>query len=305
MKRTTRFNMLGMISGAAAALAGAGALTAMPSTVQAQALSADPIASALKRQTLARLMTRVTVELNESRLEDVVSFIESLTDTDLEPLWLDDRTGVGLDPDALITVNVKDQTALSFIEVILEKADRTSGFGESTWQFTKTGAFEFGPKERLNRRTALVIYDITDLLTEVPNYDNAPDFDLNTIFQQGGQTGGGGGGQSPFGNTNQDIDRVDREELAQEIIDLIITIVEPEEWVDNGGEASSIRHYRGSLIVRAPDYVHRQLVGYPWWPSQFQSIRNINGRRYVSLNVDTSIGDVDFTNAMRQFAVGP
>lgn len=293
------------IAAAAGLLAAVGAVSVPAVPAAAQAFDADPVSTKLKQQTLARLMQRVTVDLTDARLEDVVTFIESVTNTDLEPLWLDDRTGVGLDPEMLISVKVDEQTALTLIEQVLERADRQGGFGESTWQFTKTGAFEFGPKERLNRRTELVIYDITDMLTEAPDYDNAPEFDLNTIFQQGGQTGGGGGGASPFGNTNQDIDRIDREEKVQDIIDLIVTLVEPEQWLDNGGEAGSIRHYRGSLIVRAPDYIHRQLVGYPWWPAEFQSVRTVNGRRYVTLSAPTSLGTVDFINTMRVFAAGP
>ena len=206
-------------------------------------------------------------------------------------------------PEALITVKVKNQTALALIEAVLEQADRESGLSESTWQFTKAGAFEFGPKERLNRRTELVVYDITDMLTEVPNYDNAPEFDLNTIFQQGGQTGGGGGGgQSPFGQGQQDVDRADREELANEIVDLVVSLVEPDQWVDNGGEAGTIRHFRGSLLVRAPDYVHRQLVGYSWWPSRFQAVRSVEGRRYVTMSAPAAIGSADFERTVRTFA---
>ncbi len=285
---------------------GATAMGFATTSASAQAFDEDPAATVLKRQTLARLMQRVTVDLQEQRLEDVVQFIETVTQTDLEPLWLDDRSGIGLDPDALITVSVKEVTALTLLERVLEKADAATGFDGSTWQFTKTGAFEFGPKERLNKRTHLVIYDITDMLTEVPNYDNAPDFDLNTIFQQGGQTGGGGGGASPFGGGQQDVDRETMEEKAQEVIDLIVTVVEPEQWLDNGGEAASVRYFRGSLIVRAPDYVHRQLVGYPWWPARFQRTKVVEGRRYVTLNADTAIGTVDFDETVRAFAVtGP
>jgi hypothetical protein len=287
-------------------LGGLVAVSAVAPPAVAQDFDADPVATQLKRQTLARLMKRVTIELEDQRLEDVITFIETFTQTDLDPLWFNDRTNSGLDPDTFITVSVKNVTALSLLEQVLEKADRNSGVDESTWQFTKSGAFEFGPKERLNRRDRLVIYDITDLLTEVPNYDNAPDFDLNTIFQQGGQTGGGGGGASPFQGGQQDVDRQDREEKAQEVVDLIVTTVEPEQGLDNGGEAATVRYFRGSLIVRAPDYVHRQLVGYPWWPARFQRARVVEGRRYVTLNADTAIGTVDFDDTVRAFAVtGP
>ena len=56
-------------------------------------------------------------------------------------------------------------------------------------------------------------------------------------------------------------------------------------------EGGTIRYYNGSLLVNAPDYMHRQIAGYPYWPSY--TSRVVKGRRYVSLNMDTSIGTVD------------
>lgn len=47
--------------------------------------------------------------------------------------------------------------------------------------------------EALRKRTVTVIYDIRDLLFEVPMFDNAPDFNINAAFSSGGGGGGGGG----------------------------------------------------------------------------------------------------------------
>ena len=57
------------------------------------------------------------------------------------------------------------------------------------------------------------------------------------------------------------------EDEAQTIINLIIQFVEPDQWRDNGGDGGSITFYQGALLVRAPDYMHRQLVGYSFWPT--------------------------------------
>jgi hypothetical protein len=72
---------------------------------------------------------------------------------------------------------------------------------------------------------------------------------------------------------------------------LITQLVEQEEWVDNGGEGGTIRYYNGNLLVNAPDYMHRQINGYSYWPSY--TARRVGGQRYVSLNMDSSIGTVD------------
>jgi hypothetical protein len=45
---------------------------------------------------------------------------------------------------------------------------------------------------------------------------------------------------------------------ADELIDVITQIVEPEQWERNGGSAATIRLDRDRmLIIRAPGYIHR------------------------------------------------
>lgn len=278
-------------AGAPAAVTGVGMTIAVP-TASAQFNDEDPHVVLLKRQTLARLMRPVTVELSEHRLEDVVQFIGDVTQADITPLWISDRNPVGLDPETQVTLTARDVTALQLLEMVLDKISGDADYDAATWQFTKYGGFEFGPKERLNRRKRVEMYDINDMLMDVPDYDNAPEFDLNTVFQLGGQQGGGGGGASPFQDQGTDIDRRDRQDKIDDITELLITTVETEQWVDNGGEAATFREIRGSLFVNAPDYVHRQINGYPWWPSRYQKANSRNGRRYVSLD-----GSYDFAES--------
>ncbi|USN99083.1 MAG: hypothetical protein H6810_13185 [Phycisphaeraceae bacterium] len=278
-------------------LLAAGVAIATP-TASAQFGEDDAQTIAMKRETLARMMKPITVELKDHRLEDVVRFIADVTQADLTPLWMDDRNPVGLDKETLVTLNAKNVTALQFLEMVLEKLNPDSTLDASTWQFTNYGSFEFGPKERLNKHRRVEMYDIADLLMDVPDYDNAPDFDLNTVFQLGGQQGGGGGSQSPFQDNGSDITRRTHDEKVQDVTDLLITTVEPEQWVDNGGEAATFREIRGSLFINAPDYVHRQIGGYPWWPSRYQRVGTKNGRRYVSLGATP-----EFANAQIESAV--
>ncbi|MDZ4754640.1 MAG: hypothetical protein SGJ11_09100, partial [Phycisphaerae bacterium] len=49
-----------------------------------------------------------------------------------------------------------------------------------------------------------------------------------------------------------------------ELVNIILETVEPEAWTANAGDWASIRYYQGVLIVRAPDWIHRQLGGYPF-----------------------------------------
>jgi hypothetical protein len=101
----------------------------------------------------------------------------------------------------------------------------------------------------------------------IPDFPNVPALDIDSVLQQGG--GGGGGGQSPFEQNQEDDNRVREtdEEAAQRIIDLITDDIEPDQWQDNGGDGASVRFYKGTLLIRAPDYIHRQIVEPPFMRS--------------------------------------
>lgn len=249
-----------------------------------------------KRQTISKMLRPVSIKFEDHRLEDVMSFIQQLTGADMEIMWLDDNSPDGLDKESTVTVEVKDVTALVLLEKVLAKASADALAGGNGWQMSDTGAIQIGPKARLNSYRRVEIYDINDLLLEVPDYDNAPEFDLSQVLQQSGGGGGGGGGQSPFQNADQedDEDRVPKSERAEELRTLITELVEFEQWVDNGGDAASIRYWQGSFIVNAPDYVHRQLGGYSWWPARrAASAAAMRERRYVTLDGTFENAEID------------
>ncbi len=248
-----------------------------------------------ERDTLAKFARPLTVEFKESRLEDVIKFMTEVTGADLEPMWQDDRNSTGLNKDMLITLNAKGTNALKVLEKILQKASEKGDLLENTWQMSDTGAMQIGPKERLNAFKRLEIYDINDLLVELPRYDQAPEFDLQSVLQSSGQ-GGGGSSQSPFRDTQSGRNQnpgLSREDKGKNVIDIITGLIETEQWSDNGGTGGTIRYYQGTLMVNAPDYMHRQINGYDYWPAGSQSATVVNGRRWVSLNLDTAVSTLD------------
>ncbi|MSR18495.1 MAG: hypothetical protein EXS00_04885 [Phycisphaerales bacterium] len=80
--------------------------------------------------------------------------------------------------------------------------------------------------------------------------------------------------------------------------------MEPEQWEDNGGGPCTIRYYEGVLIVRAPDFVHRGLVGYPFEPRRTETETETAGR-YVDFTGNIAmIQNVGFTPVPVTGAVG-
>lgn len=247
-----------------------------------------------QRDTLARMMQTADADFTDARLEDVMTYIVDASGADMDIFWMDDRSGVGLDKDQTISVKAKNITMLRFLEIVLERASSDfSGAGGNTWQMSESGAMQVGPKERLNKFRRVELYPVRDLLVDVPNYGElAPSIDLQQALQQGGQQGGGGG-QSVFSGSNNDQDVPGRsiDDKAEELRQILMELVEPEQWKDNGGDGATIRFYQNSFLVNAPDYIHRGLNGYSYWPNATTRVVQGEGRqrRYVTLSVDNSI----------------
>ena len=240
-----------------------------------------------ERVTLSRMMTPITATFENQPLQDVMDYIARVTGAELEVFWLDQRTGTGLDPEALVSISVERTPAITMLERVLAKVQDDFG-GGNNWQMAEWGAMQVGPTSRLNRFNRVEIYDINDLLLVLPEYPEVPQIDL----QQALQSGQGGGGQSPFGGDEGDNDLDERpiEERAEDIISLIEDLVEPDHWIEN--QRASIRYFKGTIIVRAPDYVHRGIVGYTYWPTR-RLTAVIEGRRYVTKGVDTGASTID------------
>ncbi|MEM9560507.1 MAG: hypothetical protein AAF995_09385 [Planctomycetota bacterium] len=235
------------------------------------------------RNVLLLLSRPLTVNLDDQRVEDIFGYIAETTGVPLEIHYLSDTLDSGIDPDWRVTMNITGVPALLLIERLIDKANRElDPISRYEWQFAGEGRFEIGPLEQLNRRPKVELYDVRDMLFVIPNFDEAPEFDLSSVLQ----SGQGGGGQSPFsGNSDTDVDVAPESERAQTIMDLITTLIEPEEWSVNGGDAASIRYFQGSLVVSGPDYIHRKLAGYPFWPS---SLTRVGGREGIRLLPATS-----------------
>lgn len=254
-----------VLQGIAAGGIALGGIHAIESSASAQpggtvdSRQADP-----RIRTMTAIMQRITVDLDGVSLEEFVRFIETVADITIEPYWENDRTDIGLVRDSEVSVSVDEVPIINLIERVLRNVTRGE-FEEATWQLSPYGELEIGHKSRLNANKTRRVYYILDLLVELPDFNNAPDLSLDQIL--GGQTGGG----SPFDDSDDDEgwpnDRTEVRERAEDLMRLIEEHIEPDQWGDSRGPRMAF--FRNSLIVTAPDYIHRQLGGYPFIPSSY------------------------------------
>ncbi|MFK7884302.1 MAG: hypothetical protein AB8F26_09010 [Phycisphaerales bacterium] len=244
----------------------------------------EPWVRKAKIANLRALSKRITLDVTDQPVEDIFRFISDVTSADIEPIYLDDSRFDGIDPETTITIRANNIPALTVLERVLARTEAAeqpaSGY---TWQFTDTGSIEIGPKSELNSQQIVELYDIAELLFVVPRFENAPQFDLGSALQ----SGQGGGGSSPFQGGQNDDDDVEFEDRVQRLVDLIQANIEPDEWTALGGNGASLTTFSTSLVITAPDYIHRQINGYDFWPSRLQQTRRVNGRTELRILPDT------------------
>ena len=202
----------------------------------------------------------LTVELEKESATKVMGTFEDNLGILMNIYWKTDERA-GLDPETTITLSLKNQPAIIVLERIIAQIDPE---GNSTWQL-RHGSLEVGLKSQLASRgkQRLETYYIRDLLFTIRNF-GAPDLDTST--GSGGGNGGQGGGIG--GGTSEP----KQEDEIEQIIELIVKFVEPTLWEQNGGECS-ITNYKKTLLIRAPDFMHRQINGYSYLASQPERVR--------------------------------
>lgn len=172
----------------------------------------------------------------------------------------------GFDSEAQINLRLQRVPAHTVLKLILGQfsPDEELIVEPSPWYI------EIMTREQALHRSEVRIYDISDLLHFVPNFDDTPSFDLqaalsNTSSGGGGRGGRGGRGSNGgglFGDSSRQEKREPRiagAERAEALIQSIRQTIEPEIWQAHGGQYASIRYYHRRLIVNAPPFVHRQI----------------------------------------------
>jgi hypothetical protein len=196
------------------------------------------------------LYTDLSLSCDEQPVSQVLHQFQDDLNIDMFVFWKS-KDKDGIDKSTPITLKLTNQPAIVVLERIIEKLNNTA---PTAWQL-RDSMLEIGFKERFTEGSAMELrtYDVMNLMFTIRDFDNAPTM---------GTTGGGG---VNFGDPTDDPNRLTKNEEAEQLINTITDFVESEQWKVHGGNCT-IRFYKGSLLVKAPDFVHRQLGGYPFAP---------------------------------------
>lgn len=227
------------------------------SAVAALSIGAAPIPTAARepRQPSAPVAQpkRITLEVSERPLRELLKTLEEASGVALEPMWKDQTHTDGLDPEAAITLKCERELLPAIMDRLLKAMDADEDSGP-TWQKTSSGAIQLGPRSRLNAFKRTEVYDIADLLRIVPSYTDGPTIDLQQALQGSG---------APITNTDRGSQWLENSpglrRRGEDLVELIQKLVEPSQWEVNGGGGGTLILHDRSLIVRAPGYIHRAL----------------------------------------------
>jgi hypothetical protein len=222
----------------------------MASTLSLRALLTSlALASCAAAQQPVNKPRVLTASYTGTPLREAFADLAARWQVEIHPLWTGPAQS-GLDPDLPVTVTLRAATVERCIEQLVREAD-----GDTTWQQDEDGAYEVGPRARLDAHPVLRLYDAHDLLASVPDYTDGATLDLAAALS-------GERGASVLHENDREERLPDRAARADDLRALIMASIEPERWLDAGG-GSTISTHGGVLIVRAPGYIQRQLVAHP------------------------------------------
>jgi general secretion pathway protein D len=213
----------------------------------------------------AALLDRQLPELRFDQIPfaDVIEFLRDSTQANIFVNWRALEASA-IDRNTPITTRLRN---VKFSKVLRTILDDVGGGTVKLGYTIDEGVITISTLEDLAQNVDIRVYDIRDLIINVPDFSNAPDFNIGDsgggggggggIGGGGGNRGGGGGGGGLFGggggggnSGNDDEDEgPTRTELIEQIVLLIQDTVAPDTWRDNGGTIGSVRDLGGQLIV--------------------------------------------------------
>jgi hypothetical protein len=231
----------------------------------ALAFAAVPASASVKQMLNTNLPE---VRFSGVALTDAVDFLRDVSGANLVVNWkaLEEA---GITKDTQLNIRLRGVTLKKALNMVLAEA----GGGDKLTYDVDEGVIQVTTRELADEKMITRVYPVQDLLMEVPDFTDAPDFSLNTTSNNqsqnpGGANGGGGtSGQHTnelFGgsgtSTKKEEDLKTRAERAQDLLDMIRAVIYPDVWQENGGKAA-IRMWNGNLIVTAPRSVQEALGG--------------------------------------------
>ncbi|HBP23669.1 MAG TPA: hypothetical protein DEA08_38565 [Planctomycetes bacterium] len=183
----------------------------------------------------------VTLNFPDTALSEVISFLQDITGLNI-------TLGAGVDgEETTVSLRLREILLKDALKIILEQTDLAMTFKNETLLITSKDS------EDARGEFVLDIYDVQDLLSQIPDF---PGDRIRVTGNNGGGGGGGGGGGQGGGFSFEEEEEGEGRVLEPDKLEEIITNSVGE---DNWDEPASIEIHRGQLIVNQTRDLHREV----------------------------------------------
>ncbi len=196
--------------------------------------------------------------VDELPLSDVMDTLQDLSRTNMSVDWTD-LTDNGVNKDKPISLRVANLSMRTVLKQVLAQA----GGGDTMLGFqVNEGLLRVATKSKLDRDKSVLVYDIRDLLVNIPRVKREGLVNMATL--QGGDVSTG---RSLFNQAERQSEYAQAAEnggqanpMVGQLMDILRQTVEPDSWRETGGGDGSLRELNGQLIVYNTSEAHRQVV---------------------------------------------
>jgi len=214
---------------------------------------------------LEDLQTEINFE--EQPFEQVVDFLTDLNKINIHVDW-EDLEARGVERDKPVSISLREVKLSTVLNEILSQVGGDVVLGYNVGD----GLLRIATKEKLDREKFILVYDIRDLIVDIPRFTDAPKVGLGSGGTgQGSGMGGLGntvgsgsifaGSQGGQSSTREEEGEDASREIVQRIMDIVRQTVEPDSWQETGGGNGALRELNGQLIIYNTSDAHQQVTG--------------------------------------------
>ncbi|MCH7993348.1 MAG: hypothetical protein IIB57_02780 [Planctomycetes bacterium] len=210
---------------------------------------------------LSALDRRVPVDFRRTPLDQAIEHFAQADRLNIIVNWHDlDRAGI----DRKTEVDLSLPNEITLKKALTEVLDQ-AGAGKAELGFdVDEGVINIATRQLLDKKTFPVIYDINDLLMEIPQFTDAPMTDLRDATAASERRIRRSADRPwQYGDDDDDEPEPNPEHSrrVRKIIHLIEETVAPDSWRDRGGSVGSMQEINGQLVVTQNSASHRQISG--------------------------------------------
>jgi type II secretory pathway component GspD/PulD (secretin)/tetratricopeptide (TPR) repeat protein len=160
-----------------------------------------------------------------------------------------------------VPIDLRLPNEITLKKAITEVLDQAGGGAVELGYDVADGVITIATQKLIDQNTYPVVYDVNDLLMEIPNFTDAPVTDLDKLNARNRSLLTSVDRPFMYGDDDDDEPEYDpdRENRVRKIIDLIQETVAPESWRDFGGSVGTIKEINGQLVVTQNSATQRQI----------------------------------------------